>query len=64
MMSQIPVLRDIIEEFCKDITSVPITTLDVYTKIFLNGEWLGITDKAIKLEKKLRDMKKKGQISC
>ena len=62
-LAQIPVLRAILLKNTNDITSVPITTLGAYTKVFLNGEWLGITDKPIKLEQKLRDMKRNNKIS-
>jgi len=60
---QIPVLRELLNNNIDDITSVPVVALSNYTKVFLNGEWLGITNDSIKLVKLLKDMKLNNQIS-
>lgn len=61
-MSQVNVIKDIINEHSIDITSVPMLTMNMYTKIFLNGELLAITDRANELKIMLKEMKLNGKL--
>jgi DNA-directed RNA polymerase II subunit RPB2 len=62
MNSQIPILRGMIKEEVTDVINVPAEEIRRYTKVFLNGEWLGLTKKPRKLYKVLKDMKYNSQI--
>jgi DNA-directed RNA polymerase II subunit RPB2 len=56
------VLRQYIKSNVINILDIPIDLMREKTKIFLNGEWLGVTDNPIDFSKKINQMKMKGEI--
>jgi len=60
--SQFDILKKIIKPKLIDVQIIPPNQLKKYTKVFLNGEWLGMSDEPIILYKKLRDAKLSGDI--
>ena len=55
-------LRDLIKNEVNNILDLPIDNIRTMTKVFLNGEWLGVIDNPVKLANKLTQMKIKGEI--
>jgi DNA-directed RNA polymerase II subunit RPB2 len=55
-------LRDYIKSNVDNILDVPIDILRDKTKVFLNGEWLGVIDEPIEFSKKINQMKMKGEL--
>ena len=55
-------LREHIKSVVTNILDVPIDLLKEKTKVFLNGEWLGVTDEPIKFAEKINQMKMKGEL--
>ena len=49
--SQIPIITDIIEgtDLLKDVNDIDPLEMYKYVKIFVNGDWIGITDNAVNL---------------
>lgn len=62
MMSQYYILKDIMMSRIKDLRDVPPLKFGEYRRVFLNGEWLGLTDSPTALEEEIRSMKLKGTI--
>ena len=60
--SQIFLLRGIVRDRVINIHDIPPEELKEYTKVFLNGEWMGLTDKPRELYKELKQMKYNGEI--
>lgn len=42
--SQLFLLKNMLDKKVIDVQDIPATSLKNYTKVFLNGEWLGMTD--------------------
>lgn len=55
--TQIPIIKMKINDYVIDLGDIPLNQFKKYTKIFLNGEWLGMTDKPNKLYTMLKNMK-------
>ena len=55
-------MRDIIKNNVTNILDLPIDKIRTMTKVFLNGEWLGVTDDIMKLTNLLNTMKNKGEL--
>ena len=55
-------LRDHIKSTVQNILDVPIDILRDKTKVFLNGEWLGVIDEPIEFAKNINQMKMKGEL--
>lgn len=60
--SQVYILKGMMKERVKDLRDISPQLLSKYTKVFLNGEWLGVTDKAPELYKFIKDKKINGDI--
>ena len=60
--SQVSVLNDIIVKNVMSLRDTPVKNLRHSTKVFLNGEWLGVTTKPAELESYLRSLKRKCEI--
>ena len=60
--SQIHVLKRIMMGRIQDLRDIPPNKLKEYTKVFLNGEWLGVSDEAYKLYIEMKRMKVSGSI--
>lgn len=56
------VLRDLVKTNVSNILDVSIDKLRDMTKVFLNGEWLGVISEPIEFVKKLNQMKMKGDL--
>jgi len=61
--SQHYILRGIIKNKIKNIKDVSPEEIIEYTKVFLNGEWIGLTNKPKELYKELKQMKYDGQLT-
>lgn len=53
-------LRDMLIQRVINIRDIPVLKMREMFKVFLNGEWLGVTDKPTELEKELAVMKLQG----
>ena len=60
--SQTAIIKSIIIDKIVPISSVPSYLIKEYTKVFLNGEWLGLTDKPRELYMLLKQKKLTGEI--
>jgi DNA-directed RNA polymerase II subunit RPB2 len=58
--SQFPIIKNYLADKVIDIRDIKSTELKNYTKVFLNGEWLGLTDNPIALDDELRHKKLHG----
>ena len=55
--TQIQLIKNFFREKLINIQDIPVDNMRHYTKVFLNGEWLGITDLPIELYEELYEMK-------
>ena len=62
--SQVYVLKGIINSSVINLADIPPQKLLNYTKVFLNGEWLGVTNTPETLYKKMKKMKINGEIEA
>lgn len=62
MPSQIYILKSIIKDHIENIRDVPKHRIKDYTRVFLNGEWLGLTNQPRKLYNLLKKKKLSGDI--
>tara|TARA_Y100000780_G_scaffold179369_1_gene164733 strand:+ start:34383 stop:36800 length:2418 start_codon:yes stop_codon:yes gene_type:complete len=62
--SQIHVIKSILEDDLVKIGVVPPVKLHILAKVFLNGEWLGLSNEPVKLYNKLKTMKYNGDIDA
>jgi DNA-directed RNA polymerase II subunit RPB2 len=62
MTDQIENIKSILRDRIKKIQDIPSSDLKEYTRVFLNGEWLGVTDDPRTLYKELKEMKYRGEI--
>ncbi len=62
MPSQIHILRNILDQNVQKLQDVSPDKFKDYTKVFLNGEWLGLTDEPKMLYNKLKSMKYNGEL--
>jgi DNA-directed RNA polymerase II subunit RPB2 len=60
--SQVYVLKGLLSEQVLDLRDVPPRKLKEYTKVFLNGEWIGVTGYAYDLYKTLKHKKINSEI--
>jgi len=58
--SQFPIIKNYLTDKIFDIRDIKSTELKNYTKVFLNGEWLGLTDTPIVLDDELKNKKLHG----
>jgi DNA-directed RNA polymerase beta subunit len=64
MPSQIHILKNILNDRIYKLQDVTIDKIKDYTKVFLNGEWLGLTDKPRELYDELKTMKFGGDLDA
>ncbi|AVL94664.2 DNA-directed RNA polymerase subunit 2 [Moumouvirus australiensis] len=62
MNSQIPIIENYLSGKIIPLESVNRKKLHTYVKVFLNGNWLGITDNIIKIHTDLRNMRFRGEL--
>lgn len=62
MTDQVYVIKNKIREKISDISDISPDVLKNYTRVFLNGEWIGLTDKPRELYLYLKKMKYTGEI--
>ncbi|AVL93672.1 intein-containing DNA-directed RNA polymerase subunit 2 [Megavirus vitis] len=62
MNSQIPIIENYLSGKLITLESVNKKRLHTYVKVFLNGNWLGVTDNIIKIHNDLRNMRFRGEI--
>jgi DNA-directed RNA polymerase II subunit RPB2 len=60
--TQPEIIKNILEDNIVDLFDLPIEKFRFYTKIFLNGEWLGLVKDPIILTKMLKDKRSNGEI--
>lgn len=60
--SQVYVLKSILKDRVIDLRDVAPNKIGNYTKVFLNGEWLGVSNDPTKLYKKVKSLKVNGEI--
>lgn len=60
--SQVTIIKSYLEDKIQDIHDISAEDLGKLTKVFLNGEWLGLTDNPRKLYLDLRRMKLNGDL--
>lgn len=60
--SQILIIKSMLVDKVIDISDVPVQFMNKYTKVFLNGEWLGLTENAYGLYIQLKKSKINGDI--
>ena len=58
--SQFPIIKNYLADKVIDIRDIKSIELKNYTKVFLNGEWLGLSDNPIALDDELRHKKLHG----
>ena len=62
MNSQIPIIEKYLSGMVTTLESVNKKKLHSYVKVFLNGNWVGVTNNIIKIHKHLRDMRFRGEL--
>lgn len=62
VQSQINIIKTILKDRVINTQDIPIDQIGKYTKIFLNGEWIGLTNKPKQLYQELKNMKYNGEI--
>jgi len=55
-------LKEVMKKHTTNILDLPIDQIRLMTKVFLNGEWIGVCEDINKLVKILNDMKNKGEL--
>lgn len=60
--AQIYILKSILKDKIKDLRDIPVDKLNNFTKVFINGEWIGVTDEPQKLYLNLKKKKVNGDI--
>jgi len=60
--SQPEIVKNILENNMLELIDIPIEKFRFYTKVFLNGEWIGLSDDPISLTKMLKDKRLNGEI--
>lgn len=60
--SQPEIIKSILDGKLIDLMDLPAIKLKIYTKVFLNGEWLGMTNKPVQLTSMLKDKRFLGEI--
>ena len=62
MPSQPPIIKELLSDRIIELDDISPTMFSVYTKVMLNGEWLGMSEDPVSLTKELKDMRITGQI--
>lgn len=62
MNSQIPIITDFLEGKITTLESINKKKLHSQVKVFLNGNWLGVTNDIIKIHRDLRNMRFRGEL--
>lgn len=62
MNSQIPIIERYINNKIITLDSVNLKKLHTYVKVFLNNNWIGVTENVIKIHRDLRNMRFRGEI--
>jgi DNA-directed RNA polymerase II subunit RPB2 len=60
--TQTVIIKMILEDYLIDLIDLPPIKLKLYTKIFLNGEWIGMSNDPIRLTKILKEKRLNGEI--
>ena len=55
-------IKEVMKKHSTNILDLPIDQIRLMTKVFLNGEWIGVCEDINKLVKILNDMKNKGEL--
>jgi DNA-directed RNA polymerase II subunit RPB2 len=61
--SQLGLIKNFVKKRITDLRDVNPTKIKNMTKVFINGEWVGVTDNAIKLNDELRKNKEDGSFN-
>ncbi len=61
--SQLGLIRSFLKKRVTDLRDVNPTKINQMTKVFVNGEWLGVTDEPLKLDTDLRKNKENGSFN-
>jgi len=64
MKNQIPILKDYLKDRIVDIQDIKLTDIGKYTRVLLNGEWIGVTRRPRKLYFELKKMKLTGVLDA
>jgi DNA-directed RNA polymerase II subunit RPB2 len=62
LYSHIPIIKDILNDKLDNLQDVEPIKLKQYVKVFLNGEWLGVTNKPFEIKELLEGSKRKQSI--
>jgi len=62
MNAQIPIIQNYLNDKIITLESVNKRKLHDYVKVFINGNWIGVTDNIIKIHNDLRNMRYRGEI--
>ena len=62
MNSQIPIIQKFLEGKIMTLESIDKKKLHMYVKVFLNGNWIGVTKDIIRIHRDLRNMRFRGEI--
>lgn len=62
MNAQIPIIENYLREKITTLESVNKKRLHNYVKVFLNGNWIGVTKNIIKIHNDLRNMRFRGEL--
>lgn len=60
--SQVIIIKNELEDKVSKLVDIPVILFKKYVKVFLNGEWIGLTDDPITIVNKLKLMRKMGQL--
>lgn len=60
--NQPAIIKEILEDMIFDLHDVPRTKFSTYTKVMINGEWMGVTDDPVTVTANLKQMRTAGEI--
>lgn len=64
LQSQIYLIKGMLKERLINVQDIPAENIKDYTRVFLNGEWLGLIDKPRELYRELKTLKYTGEIDA
>lgn len=60
--AQPDIIKEILEDKIYNLEDVPCTKFSTYTKVMINGEWVGVTDDPVTVTAELKEMRITGDI--
>lgn len=60
--NQSSIIKELLDEHVINLADIPPTNYYIYTRIMINGEWIGITDKPVQVTKYLKQKRVTGEI--